>query len=416
MTSQPPAAVADPGGATLPGRWRVVLLCFLAQNAAIGVTFGSFGPLLASTEQHFGVTRTVATTGTSVMMLAFGVLAPLLGGLVQRKGVRAAMMIGALASAACFAGLAVLHSFGAAIAMYAIIGIGAAPLGVLGPAALVTRWFPTGRGRIFGIVNLPIALLVTPVLVAEILIRFGRLPVLFGIAATFLVLAPLLMLVRDRPARGVSDVEAAPTPTAAVLPLREILFQPAFWALSIALGIFAGSGTAFLVHIVPFGMQRGLSLPQASGMISAYAGAAVFGTLFSGWLSDRIGPPLTIMLNAAGAALVWWGLLHVEGDSLYVLAGLMGVFLSPVSTLHGAALSDLFGASGVARAMGVSYTIKMPFTFGLAPMAGYLFDRSQGSYAVPFAILAALLAIACILALAMRMAVAQKTRGLQPAV
>ena len=95
--------------------WRVVLLCFLAQNLAMGFAFGSFGPLLASTEQHFGVTRTVATTGMSLILLAIGGLSPLLGGLLQKVSVRSAMIGGAALSALGYWGLALYIVLGAAL-------------------------------------------------------------------------------------------------------------------------------------------------------------------------------------------------------------------------------------------------------------------------------------------------------------
>src|SRR6266403_4130570 len=80
--------------------WRLVLLCFLAQNLSLGFALGSFGPLLASTEQNFGVTRAIAATGMSLIMLAIGVLSPLIGGLLQHLSIRIAMIGGALLSAA----------------------------------------------------------------------------------------------------------------------------------------------------------------------------------------------------------------------------------------------------------------------------------------------------------------------------
>jgi hypothetical protein len=48
----------------------------------------------------------------------------------------------------------------------------------------------------------------------------------------------------------------------------------------------------------------------------------------------------------------WWGFLHVDGISLYVLAAVLGICIVPLVMLHGAAISQMFDAASVSRAMG----------------------------------------------------------------
>ena len=385
--------------------WRVVLLCFLAQNLAMGFAFGSFGPLLASTEQHFGVTRAVATTGMSLITLAIGGLSPLMGGLLQKVPVRTAMMGGAALSAMGYWGLALLPSFSLALAMFALIGVGVCLMGILGPLTLINRWFAADRAKILSIVNLPLALFATPFIVAELLPDYGRLVILGGIGTIFVLLIPMLLMIVEDPARIGQTARgkdthaegAAGGKTASDRPLStgEILASPAFWMLSLAIGVMAGSGTAFVVHIIPFGMERQLSLQSASGLLSVYAGAGIFGTLLFGWIADRITPPAALVLTTFCQALLWWGMLHAVGLPLFVLAALLGICVVPLTTLHGAALSQLVGPSSISRAMGISYAIKLPFIFSFAPLVGLLFDRA-GGYRLPFLITAATLAVACL--------------------
>ena len=100
--------------------WRIVGICMFAQNVAVGIAFGSFGPLLASNEAHFEVTRTVATLGMSLVSLTMGTVAPLLGGIMTRLPVRPVMIAAAAASAGGYSGLALLPTFGLALPMYAL--------------------------------------------------------------------------------------------------------------------------------------------------------------------------------------------------------------------------------------------------------------------------------------------------------
>jgi MFS family permease len=374
-------------------RWRVVPLCFVAQNCAMGLAFGSFGPLLASTEQHFAISRTVASTGMSFIMLAIGGLSPLLGSLLQRTSVRLGMAAGAVLSAAGYWGLATLPSFTAALAMYLLIGTGVSLTAILGPLILISRWYDANRGRMLSLVNLPIALFVTPYLVASMLPEHGRLGVLGAMGTLFLILAPLLLLLDEHPPGPSPRSPRAPAiETAGADRPAAILAQPAFWLLSIGIGIMAGAGSSFMVHIVPFGTDRHLSLSAAAAVLSVYSGAGILGTLLFGWVADRIGPPRAVLISASCQAVLWGCLLQVNDTLLYLVAGLLGVCLVPLTTLHGANLGYIFGPERVGRATGYSYLVKLPFIFVFAPAIGWIFEQSRG-YHLPFLLTAALMAL-----------------------
>jgi cyanate permease len=411
--------------------WRVVLLCFLAQNLSMGFAVGSFGPLLASTEQHFGVTRAIAATGMSLIMLAIGVLSPLIGGLLQHLSIRIAMIGGALLSAAGYWGLAILPSFSLALLMFGLIGAGVSILAILGPPTLVNRWFISDRGKMLSIVNLPIALFVTPFIIAAVLPNLGRFAILGAMGTICLLLIPLLLLIVEDPARvgqvprgsdsrsiQTSTGKATDAGTATNRPLssREILTSGPFWLLSLGIGLMAGSGTVFMVHIVPFGIEKQMSLQTAASLLSVYGGAGIIGTLLFGWIADFIGPRAALVLSALCQALLWCGLLHVTGLPLFLLAGLLGICVVPGPTLHGAALSNLFGPVNISSAMGISYAVMLPFILSFAPFVGFLFALA-GGYRLPFLLTAGMLALACLFFLLMAIdSRRQKTFVLAPAI
>jgi cyanate permease len=395
-----------------------VLVCFVAQNLGIGIALGSFGPMLASTQQHFGVTRAVATTGMSLMMLSLGGLAPLIGGLLQRVSVRNAMVGAALLSAVGYWGLAMLSSFNLALVMFSLIGVGLCVMGILGPLTLISRWFATDRAKVLSVVNLPIAAFVTPFVVARLLPDYGRVAILGGIGTIFLVVIPLLVLIVDDPARLGQAPHGAGRDSGGVIAMdgppsiRQILTSAPFWLLSLGIGAWAAAGMAFVVHIVPFGMERHLSLQAASGLLSLYAGAGIGGTLLFGWIADRIGPPSALALSCFCQALLWWGLLHVTGLPLFMTAALMGICVNSATTLHGVALSQLVGPAGISRAMGFSFAIKLPFIFTFPPLVGHLFDMS-GGYRLPFLLLAGILTVSCMFFVLMIFAVREPNRLLR---
>jgi MFS family permease len=391
-------------------RLVVVVLCGVAQNIATGFAFGSFGPLLASTEQHFAVSRTVATTGMSVVTATTGILALLLGGLMGRAPTKPAMVIAALVSAIGYWGLALAPSFGFTLPMYALIGAGVCVLSILGPATIVGRLFDSGRGKVLGLINLPIVLFALPFTIAQILPHVGRSTVLGGMGTIQLMLAALLLFFlveknqaidgRQEKGNHVTAIEADATPlrTDGRLTMTEALHGAPFWFVSIAIGVLNASGSAFVVHIVPFGMEEGLSPEKAAALLSLFAAAGLLGAPLFGWIIDQLGGPATMALNAAIQALLWLCILNVSGPALYATAALLGLCAVPINVLHQATMSEMLESKSVSRGIGLSYVLKLPFIFSFAPLVAYLFERS-GGYWLPFVATSGALGFAMIMSL-----------------
>lgn len=378
---------------------RIVAICFLAQNCAMGLAFGSYGVLLASTESHFGVSRTIAASGMSMVTLAMGLVSPIAGTIMQRVPVSIAMVAAATISAIAYGVLTFTGNFPVALAMYGLVGVGVVVLALLGPVTIISRWFPTSRAQVLGIVNLPFVLFLAPFTIAEALLAFGRTAVIAGIAATFIALIPILALLVERPPPSLEPAITAGSPkpkSQEMISPGQILRMPTFWLLSLAVGVMSGSGSAFVVHIIPFATEKSGSLQFASSALSIYSGAGFLGILLFSWLSERIGAAVTLTVIAFGLAITWFCLIHAAGPGLILLAALAGLCLNAVVTLHGTALGDMFGTENVGKSMGYSYAIKVPFLFGFAPAFGFIYDTA-GNYTTAFLTTSLLLVAAGIL-------------------
>jgi predicted MFS family arabinose efflux permease len=390
-------------------RWKLVAVCAVAQNLALGIAFGSFGPLLASNEAHFETTRTVATIGMSVTAVSVGIFAMLLGKLFTHVMIRTAMMGAAFISAIGYAGLAVLPSIYMALPMYALIGLSISVLGIIGPVALVNRWIQDGRGRALGLINLPIVLVLMPFIVAELLPSYGRTGVLLGLGALFLALIPLLRtFIVDFP--GQNDQLPAKSIDAGSRdePLRghpeprridEALRRPHFWLVSVGIGIISGTTGAFVVHSVPFALEKAVSLSSAGALLSVFAAGGLVGAPLLGWIVDRLGGPLTLAVSAACQAALWASLPFGDLGMLYPLAALLGMCAAPINVLHQATMSELLTPDSVSRGIGISYLVKLPFLFSMPPLVSVLFEQSAG-YQFSFIVMAGALVVACLCFLA----------------
>jgi MFS family permease len=382
---------------------RVLLPCTLAQSFVTGLTYGSFGTLLAANEAYFGVSRAALSTGIGIFNLAVALIAPVAGGMMHKVPIRLAMMAGALVSALAYFALAYVHSFAVALSLYGVLGICSSVLGILGPATLISRWFVKGRGRALGVIYLPVVLLLMPFITAQVLGHLGRAAVMIGIGLCFLLLLPMLAAIAEHPPRmPVSedrgeDLVNPARASAGDLPIAAsaIVTEPRFWLLSLGIGIMAGAGTGAIIHIVPFGTERHMALQLASILLTAYAATGLFGTPLLGWAADRFGAAVTLTVSSLCQAVLWSALLHVSGASVFVLAAMMGLCVSPVNTLHAAAMNEIFPVASVSRALGLSYAIKLPFILGTAPTMALLYERG-GSYSLPFTTMSALMFVASI--------------------
>ncbi len=411
-----------PKRVSLP-RWMVIGICFLGCNMTMGFAFGSFGTLLASTEQHFGISRPAASLGMAFVTLAVGGLAPFLGNVMQIVPVRYAMAGGCLLSAVGYFGLATLNYYPLALFMFILTGAGISLSGIIGPLTVISRWYTDGRGAALSIAELPIFILVMPFVVGGVLPHVGRSAILVTVAVIFVAIAPLFLLLRDPPANGFSatgdgaattwQVVAKETGGGSALTNLQILSMRPFWLLSLAMGIMSGASLAFYVHIVAFAMGRGMTLLAAGGMLSAYGAAGLVGVLLWGRIADWRGPPQTLVLTSFLLTLLWLAMILVPTTGLYVVAAGLGLCATPMLTLHGAALSALIPSNSASRAMGLSYGIKLPFLFVAAPAIAFIFE-STGGYTAPFAVIAAIMALCCLLFIVLSMTTGQQHNSRVP--
>jgi len=360
---------------------RNLLLAFLAQNFGLGMTYGSYGSLLHPIEVEFGLTRAVASSGMSVMLLVLGLLSPFVGKLLERISIRFMMVSGALLNGLANVVLAVAPETGILLLGYAVLGAGTCLLGIIAPTTLVSRWYASGRGRALGMVNLPLILPLAPLALAAFLPSFGLRGCFAAIAAINFFLTPIFFLVIDQPAhrKGEPQKSAASESCPEILPLKPVFMFPSFWLLTLGNGLLTAAGTVFVVHFLAFAALRGLRFEEAAQIFTGYGLSGLIGTLAFGWLADRIAPSRALCLNAALSACLWSLLLLVSGfASMFVIACLIGCCTTSLVALQGAVTSSVFGVRYVSSVMGVTYFFKLPFIFGAAPLIGFLFDRTGG--------------------------------------
>ena len=392
-----PLRFAGPHGgqAALFYGWRIVAVSALAQAVSVGTTFYAYGAFVKPLATEFGASRLAVTLGMTSLMVVQGLIAPIMGRALDRLSPRVVMGSGVVLQAA---GLGLLslttELWQVGILFVSAIGIGSYLFSPLATTAVVARWFLRRRGQALGITALGSAMggIVFPPIVTALIDALGWRGAAGAMGAGLLaLLIPITLVVVRRP----EDVGEAldgnpvgvPTPTSdrrAPIPMRALLRDRNFWAITAAIAFAYCPVSFMLAHLVPFATDIGISPARAAILMSGYALGSALGRLPFGWLADRIDKRLVVWIMFAWFALSWSQLMGQPSFvALLVAVIASGVAVGGTMPLWGALTGAAFGRATIGSAMGLMNLVMLPVSIVGAPAAAQVFDRT-GSYQLAF--------------------------------
>jgi MFS family permease len=186
-----------------------------------------------------------------------------------------------------------------------VIGLGTGMTALVLGATIATRWFAARRGLVVGILTASVATgqLVFLPLLASLTERMGwRIAVMLVCVMLAVAAFAVLMLMRDRPSdvgqrpfgdEGTEPLSAPPPNTAPIMAaalgtLRDAAKTKVFWILFATFFICGASTNGLIqVHLIPMCFDYGIPQVQAASLLAAMGIFDFFGTIVSGWLSDR---------------------------------------------------------------------------------------------------------------------------------
>src|SRR6476660_4330982 len=294
--------------------WVVAAVSFVAILGAAG--FRSVpGVMMNPLHHEFGWTHGVVGLAMSVNMTLFGLTAPFAAALMDRLGVRpvltAALLLIATGSALS---VTMTASWQLVLLWGVLVGVGTGSISMGFVATVATRWFEARRGLVTGVLTAASAtgqLIFLPI-VAEVTTRHGWRWASLIVAAAALGVVPLVVLfMRNYPQdKGLTPYGATAAAEPAVVPassfaaafagLRIGARVPAFWLLAASFAI-CGMTTNGLIgtHFIPAANDHGMPTSVAAGLLATIGILDVAGTVFSGWLTDRVDPRLLLVVYYA---------------------------------------------------------------------------------------------------------------------
>jgi MFS family permease len=285
--------------------WVMVGVTFFTALISAG-TVGAPGVFIVPLQHEFGWSTAEISSALSIRFILFGLMAPFAAALLNRYGLRNMTVLAQLiVVSALVASLGMTKVWQLMLLWGVVVGIGTGMTALVLGATIATRWFVGRRGLVVGILTASVATgqLVFLPLLAHLTDRFGWRIALGLICAMLAVSASAVwLLMRDRPSdlglRPFGDTGTEPLPVpppntapimaAALGTLRDASKTRVFWILFATFFICGASTNGLVqVHLIPMCLDFGIPQVQAAGLLAAMGVFDFFGTIVSGWLSDR---------------------------------------------------------------------------------------------------------------------------------
>ena len=332
-------APAPPSPRRIHPAWAVASVGFLVIVAASA--FGSApGLLVDPLHDELGWSRGTIGLGVSVQLALYGLTAPFAAALMDRLGIRP-VLLGALALITCgaVATIWMTQPWHFVLGWGALVGLGTGSMALAFSSIITQRWFVRRRGLVSGVLTAASASgqLVFLPLLSRLVTDHGwrSASVTVGIVAALAV--PLVLVaMRDYPSDvgvppfGGHVVEPRPAPRTgaarrAVAALGGAARTGTFWLVAGAFAI-CGASTNGLVrtHFVPAAHDHGMAMTTGATLLAVVGIFDIAGTIFSGWLTDRVSPKvlLGVYYTLRGVALMALPSLlgpHVEPPMVFFI-------------------------------------------------------------------------------------------------
>ena len=386
----------------------VVIVLYTGGIVHFGFT-AVFEPIAA----EFGWSYAQVSLAFSLRGFEMGLLAPLIGVLVDRLGPRKLILGGSLLICAGFLLLSRVNSLAMFYTAFVFIAFGMSTCSGTVLMTAVAHWFRKNAGLASGIVASGFGLggLIVPVITWLIdIMQWRQAMIIVGLGMLVFVL-PVGLLVRHKPEQygylpdgavehGPSEAETQPEllDEEVNVSAKQALKGRTFWHIAIASACHSFILGAIITHMMPYLSSVEITRGLSSLVALVLPVASISGRLSSGWMINRFGSRLIFSVSFL---LIMTGVLlfsFVNSATLWILVPFVitlsiGWGWSVITRIT--LLRDYYGRASFGAILGSVSGVMMLGNMSGAPIAGWVFD-TRGSYQsawMSFALVAALGAV-----------------------
>jgi len=375
-------------------RWTIPFAGFLlAFMGGFSYAWGSFVLPLVSA---YNWTTSEATMPFTVFMVVFSLVMFPAGKLQDVFGPRKVSAVGAVLFIVAYGLASFVVRFPYPwwlIATYGVFGGIACGLTYACVAPPARKWFPDKPGFAissavmgFGLA----AVFAAPLKAEHIIPAFGIDGTLLIIGVATLVISLLASLLIKNPPSGWKPPALKTNTVKSIKSAREytpqeLVKSPIFWTSWVAFALVIAGGLMCIPILPAYGeLIINLSPIEAAGAIAVFASFNGFGRPIAGYLSDRFGVVLVMIVTYAiqSLTLLLFSVFSVNLPTLYISAALLGWGFAVTLALFPTLTASCFGAKNLGVNYGLLFTA---FGVGaLAPSIGAAIFDATGSYTPAF--------------------------------
>jgi MFS family permease len=361
-----------------PADTRKNLAAVIAAMSVTALIYGLSLPLLSLVMHQHGIEGVLIGVSTAVQSIGIVLVAPFLPPYMSRVG-PAALMLGAiLVSLVAFLLLSVLTSVPAWFVLRFAIGAAGSVLWVCGEAWINQVANDSIRGRVVALYSMSVASgFACGPLVLSLTGSKGITPFMVSGAVIMLAALPLLRVLHIAP--RLDGTRSAGLP-------RYLLLAPVAMLLC---ALYATADGILLTFLPLYGMDLGLTEPEALYLITLMGIGGIVGQLPIGWLADRMDRMLLAALctlSVSGAALA---MPYVLGRPLWNLAFMLvfGALLSGIYTIAMVVIGERFRGADLAAASAMFGMMWGTGSFIGPPLGGLAIDLTPDGLALALSLI-----------------------------
>jgi MFS family permease len=375
--------------------WWIVVSGFFISLYTTGVINFGFTAVIDPIVEEFGWSYTQISLASSLRGLETGLLAPLIGFLVDKLGPRKPLVLGIIIlGLGCFF-LSKVSSLGMFYFAYVLIAIGVSTCGGTLFNTAIVAWFQKRTTMASGILTSGVAIggLMVPVVTIAI-DRLGWQMAMVSLGlGMWIICLPLAFLIKNKPRESNNLLNSSQNITSKntfsinqtlnqndIAPIQAIRSRT-FWHICLSLFIQGMVLSAVLTHVMPYLNTLGFTRTTSSLIASGIPLFSILGRLGFGWLGDK---NIKLRLTALGFAFTSLGLFFfgfIAHAGVWVLAPFficigLGYGSYPMRV---SLVKEYFGRARFGTIHGFVQGIMMIGNVLGPPLAGLVYDRS-GSY------------------------------------
>jgi len=377
--------------------WWIVAAAVVIAFYSGGAIFYAFTAIFEPIADEMGWSYTQISFAASLRGMEMGLLAPLIGLLVDRWGPRRLVLTGTVVAAAGLFLLSRVDSLAMFYVVFALIALGTSCTTMTVLTATVAQWFRRKVGIASGIAISGYGLggLLVPVAVSLIATLGWRMAINWIALGMLVVIMPLALVLRHKPEQygylpdGAAEARAVPA-NIPLLPgtgeadikVRHALRSVTFWRITVAFLIHAALLQAVITHVMPYLSSIGMARARSQWVAAAIPLASVGGRLGLGWLGDKFDTRkvLVVALAMMGLGLLCYGYIAQAGTWLIVpFLILFGTGYGGCNSTRLSLVRAYFGRANFGSIFGLMVGLGMLGSIAGAPLAGWVYD-TWGSY------------------------------------